>query len=119
MQTFRIRAMSPQLPVAELDRAIKFYTEKLGFDLAFRYEDFYAGIAKDGCSIHLKQGKLSRSKTMEDLDLVFSVDDVETVYALLAGRIHDIRQPLRTMPYGKEFYVADPDGNILAFIESR
>jgi hypothetical protein len=24
---------------------------------------------------------------------------------------------LRDMPYGKEFYVADPDGNIIGFLE--
>jgi hypothetical protein len=28
-----------------------------------------------------------------------------------------IVQPLRAMPYGKEFYIADPDGYILSFLE--
>ena len=51
------KKMSPQLAVADIGRAIKFYTEKLGFRLDFEYEDFYAGIIKDGHSIHLKCGE--------------------------------------------------------------
>ena len=56
---FRIKRMSPQFLVADIDRSIEFYTQKLGFDVDFRYEDFYAGIIKDGFSIHLKTGQLS------------------------------------------------------------
>lgn len=51
-----IKKMSPQLLVADIDRSIEFYTTMLGFELDFRYEDFYAGIVKDGFSIHLKSG---------------------------------------------------------------
>ena len=56
---FKIKKMSPQLLVADVDRSIEFYTKKLGFDVEFRYEDFYAGIIKDGYSIHLKASKPS------------------------------------------------------------
>lgn len=104
--------------VADIHRAIRFYTGKLGFDLTFQFEEFYAGIAKDGCSIHLKLGGSPRVKSGEDLDLVFSVSNLESVYTLLVDRGADIRQALRDMPYGKEFYIADPDGNILAFMEA-
>ena len=46
--------MSPLLAVTDIKRAIEFYTEKLGFSVDFTYEDFYAGIVKDGHSIHFK-----------------------------------------------------------------
>ncbi|HTJ12643.1 MAG TPA: VOC family protein [Dinghuibacter sp.] len=110
MSTFTIKTMSPQLLVADLEWAITFYTEKLGFRLDFRYEDFYAGIVKDGVSIHLKCGE-----GRKDFELTFSVPDVEGAYAALDGVT--IAQPLREMPYGKEFYIADPDGNVLAFLQ--
>ena len=58
-----IKKMSPQFLVTDIDRSIEFYTKKLGFDVDFRYEDFYAGIIKDGYSIHLKASKPS----IEDL----------------------------------------------------
>lgn len=112
MKTYTIKTMSPQLQVADLERAISFYTGRLGFRLDFRYEDFYAGIVKDGASIHLKCGERRK-----DFEMTFSVEDVEGAYAALAGV--DVVQPLREMPYGKEFYIADPDGNVLAFLQTH
>ena len=113
--------MSPQLLVADIECSIGFYTKKLGFHVDFRYEDFYAGVIKDGCSIHLK---VSRSfvqkeskRSNEDLDIIFSVDDIEGLYQELSNKSVELTQSLRKMPYGKEFYVADPDGHIIAFLE--
>ena len=53
----------------------------------------------------------------EDLDIIFSVNEIERLYEELSNKSVEIIQSLRDMPYGKEFYVADPDGNILAFLE--
>ena len=119
---FKIKKMSPQLLVADVDRSIEFYTKKLGFDVEFRYEDFYAGIIKDGYSIHLKAGKPSieereSRRNNEDLDIIFSVDGIEGLYEELSNKSVDFSQSLRDMPYGKEFYVADPDGYIIAFLQ--
>ena len=115
---FKIKKMSPQLVVANIDHSLEFYLKKLGFDVAFRYEDFYAGIIKDGYSIHLKEGNFSiKERTSEDPDIVFSVEDIEALYKELSNKFINLIQPLRDMPYGKEFYVADPDGHIIAFIE--
>jgi catechol 2,3-dioxygenase-like lactoylglutathione lyase family enzyme len=118
---FKIKKMSPQFLVANIDRSLEFYMQKLGFDIDFRYEDFYAGISKDGCSIHLKLGKPSleerkNKRKNEDLDLVFSVDGIEDLYHELSNKPIEFVQPLRDMPYGKEFYVADPDGYIISFL---
>jgi len=119
---FKIKKMSPQLLVADVDRSIEFYTTKLGFDVDFRYEDFYAGIIKDGYSIHLKASKPSieereSRRNNEDLDIIFSVDGIEGLYEELSNRSVEFSQSLRDMPYGKEFYVADPDGYIIAFLQ--
>jgi hypothetical protein len=88
----------------------------------FRYEDFYAGIIKDGYSIHLKVGKPSieereKRRNNEDLDIVFSLDGIKGLYEELSNKSVEFAQSLRDMPYGKEFYVADPDGYIIAFLE--
>ena len=121
---FRIKKMSPQLLVAQLDRSVEFYTKQFGFEVEFRYDDFYAGITKDGYSIHLKMGRPSieekkSQRDNENLDIVFSVDDVEALYEELSNNAVEFVQALRTMPYGKEFYIADPDGNIIAFLEEE
>ncbi len=117
-----IKSMSPQLLVADIERSIGFYTTQLGFEVDFRYEDFYAGISKDGFSIHLKTGHPSaeeRKSKRENLhlDIVFSVEGLEDLYKEFLNKPVEILQPLRTQPYGNEFYIIDPDGNILAFLE--
>jgi catechol 2,3-dioxygenase-like lactoylglutathione lyase family enzyme len=111
----RLKKMSPLLLVANIERSIEFYTKTLGFTLDFRYEGFYAGIVKDDHSIHLKCGTPTRSG--EDLQVIFSVDNIERLYEEVQSKSVEITQPLRNMPYGKEFYLADPDGNRVAFVE--
>jgi catechol 2,3-dioxygenase-like lactoylglutathione lyase family enzyme len=118
----KIKKMSPQFLVADIEHSIEFYTKKLGFDLEFRYEDFYAGITKDGHSIHLKSGKPSieerkSKRENDDLDLVFSAEGLEDLYEELVNKSVEIIQPLCDRPYGREFYIADPDGYIPAFLE--
>lgn len=119
-----IKAMSPQLLVADITRSIDFYTKKLEFEIDFCYEDFYSGISKDGFSIHLKTGEYlteerKNRRSNEDLDIVFSVDDIENVYNEILERSVEVIIPLREMDYGKEFYITDPDGYILAFLEEK
>jgi len=120
----KIRSMSPLLVVSDLERSLDFYTQELGFEIDFRYEDFYAAITRDGYSIHLKLGtpnmeeRLSRGKN-EDLDLIFSIDNIHDLFEAIRSRTVIIVRPLREMPYGHEFYIADPDGYISGFVEPK
>lgn len=123
IQKSTIKSMSPQLLVVDIDHSIEFYTKQLDFALDFRFKDFYAGIIKDGFSIHLKCGSPSREERKnkrenEDLDIVFLVDGVIDLYNDFLNKPVEILQPLCDRPYGKEFYIADPDGYILAFLEA-
>ncbi|MBS1525071.1 MAG: VOC family protein [Bacteroidetes bacterium] len=117
--TSRIKAMSQLLIVSNLERSIAYYREKLGFGLDFRYEDFYAGISRDGYSVHLKSSdRLVESQTgNEDPEIIFRVEGIDDLYRECLNRSANVIQPLRDMPYGKEFYVTDPDGNLIAFVE--
>ena len=49
-----IRTAAPQFLIDELKRALAFYEQSLGFDVDFVYDDFYAGVSRDGALIHLK-----------------------------------------------------------------
>lgn len=114
--------MSPQLVVADLQRSLDFYTAQMGFKIDFLYEDFYAAIGRDGYTIHLKLGEATAraySFKNENLDVVFSVEDIDRLFEALKSQRVTIVQPLRTMPYGREFYISDPDGYILGFIETE
>lgn len=117
-----IHCMSPQLVVSDIGRSIQFYTGQLEFSLNFRHEDFYAGVGCARNSIHLKFGVPSkeeqeRKRENEDVDIVFGVTDLDGLYETVKTKEIDIVLPLRVMPYGREFYIRDPDGYILAFFD--
>lgn len=119
--TAKIKQITPILLVKNLERAIQFYVERLGFTLDFMYEDFYAGMEKDGHPVHLKmvdatEGDDFMRRNDEDVCLLFSVDDIAERFREISAKPINIVQPLREMPYGKEFYISDPDGNLIAFV---
>jgi catechol 2,3-dioxygenase-like lactoylglutathione lyase family enzyme len=118
----KIKSMSPLFVVADLEQSLDFYTQKLGFEIDFRYEDFYVGIVRDGYTLHLKSGsppseERANKRKNEHLDLYFSVEEIHNLFESMKSRPITIIQSLRQMPYGREFYIADPDGYILGFLE--
>jgi predicted enzyme related to lactoylglutathione lyase len=122
MTTFK--SMSPQLLVMDIERSLEYYILKLGFNLDFRYEDFYAGVSRDGHSIHLKQGspaKQERENRMNNghVDVTFIVEGLDALLKAVQNQSIEIAQQSRDMPYGREFYIFDPDGYILAFLETK
>lgn len=117
-----LHCMSPLLVVTDLKRSIQFYTGPLGFELNFEHGGFYAGLGIGTHSIHLKAGTPSSSERQrrwenEDVDLIFGVKDLGGLYDQVCSQALEIVQPLRVMPYGREFYVCDPDGHVLAFFD--
>ncbi len=114
----KIKSIAPLFLVSDLERSIEFYANKLGFDVLFQYQDFYASVARDGYEIHLKIGtRTPRGK--DDLDVNCSVEGLDALYEEWTSQSVEVAQPLRDMPYGREFYIADPDGHILGFVEPR
>ena len=104
--------------MSDIERAIRFYVEQLGFTVAFRYEDFYAGLENNGNAIHLKTTEHPVNREgYDDLDLICSVEDLPGLFEEISNREVNIIQPLREMPYGREFYITDLDGNVIAFME--
>ena len=46
-----IATAAPQFLVDRLDDALAFYEQRLGFQRDFVYENFYAGVSRDGAVI--------------------------------------------------------------------
>jgi len=121
-ETVRITAVVPQLLVADLQRSIACYRDELGFHVGFIYEDFYAGVTRDGLGLHLKcapsHGDRALRRENEHLDVYFEVAGVDALYAELERRGARIAKPLGQRPWGcKDFYVEDVDEHILCFSE--
>jgi catechol 2,3-dioxygenase-like lactoylglutathione lyase family enzyme len=114
--------VAPVFRVADLARSLSYYRDRLGFEVEFNYEGFYACVLRDGCRIHLKCSDLvgrdeAAFEAAEHLDACFRVQDAQDLASRFASAGAAISLPLRTMPYGREFYVKDPDGYILGFVQ--
>ena len=119
----RVTGIVPQFLVDDLDRAVAYYRDRLGFELDFTYESFYAGVSRDGCAIHLKHaaktaGDRAHRKQNEHLDAYIAVAGIRGLFSELQTRGADVIKPLEERPWGcLDFYVTDPDGYILCFSE--
>lgn len=123
MNHARLDYVAPVLPVADLERALAYYRDRLGFTLGFVHAGFYAGLERDGCHVHLKvaagdPGREAQRLRDGQVDACFSVRDARCVAAQFEQRGALFAVPLRVMPYGIEFYLRDIDANVLAFVES-
>ena len=113
----------PQFLVDDVDRAIAYYRDKLGFEVNFIYESFYASVTRDGFAIHLKCAPKSAAdreyrRQNEHLDAYIAVSGVRQLFSELQAHGAHVLKPLEERPWGcVDFYVADPDGNILCFSE--
>ena len=118
-----ITAIVPQFLVDDLDRAVAYYRDRLGFTVDFTYDDFYAGVSRDGCTIHLKEaGKLAAErahrKREEHLDAYIDVTGMQELYADVQRRGATVTRPLEERPWAcLDFYIEDADGYILCFSE--
>ena len=110
-----------QLRSTDLDASIRFYVETLGMRLAFRHEDFYAGIDADGQAFHLKQvdevdPSVAEVREGGHFHLYFETGDV----AALASRFE--RKGVRLLEtlhdtewHTREFVIEDDQGHTLYF----
>src|SRR4249920_692596 len=81
----QLTSISPQFLVDDLDAAVACYRDKLGFELQFTYEAFYAAVSRDGLSIHLKRaprlaGERVHRRRGEHLDAYVAVKDVRALH---------------------------------------
>lgn len=123
----QIKGIAPQFLVFDLDRAIAYYRDRLGFDLDFVYESFYASVSRDGFAIHLKHGPAAtlaadrahrKAHQDEHLDAYVSVSGVRDLFSEVEARGALVIKPLEEKPWScVEFYVEDPDGHTLCFSE--
>ena len=119
----RLNRIAPQFLVDDLGAATAYYQQRLGFDLDFCYESFYASVSRDGCAIHLKCAPKviadrAYRKQQEHLDAHIDVVDAATLHDEMRSRGALIIKPLEQRPWScRDFYVEDPDGYILCFSE--
>lgn len=106
-------SVRPNLPVADIERAVAFYCDVVGLEVRMRSPEY--GLA------HLGSGAM-------EIALLQRKDNPVTVYVNVTGvdALHEriargggtVAVPLTDEPWGlRDFVLEDPDGNRLAFGE--
>jgi catechol 2,3-dioxygenase-like lactoylglutathione lyase family enzyme len=119
----RVTGIAPQFLVDDLDAAIAYYHNKLGFELDFKYESFYASVTRDGFAIHLKcapklPADREHRRQNEHLDAYISVSGIRELFSEFESRGAHVLQPLQQEAWAcLDFYVEAPEGYILCFSE--
>jgi predicted enzyme related to lactoylglutathione lyase len=105
------------IPVQDQDRALKFYTEKLGFKVATNQEmgpgkrwiELRIGKAETRIVLFTMDGEEGRVGTRMNCSL--ACDDVEATYRQLAERGVEFEGPPQKQPWGSYAIMKDSEGN--------
>ena len=103
------------LAVAELDRAVHFYTVGLGFTLRLRVADDWAEVVSAGLvlALHRRDGVARHRREDGGPELSLEVEDLGAAIAELRARGVEPRPWLERDAVARGVVVLDPDGNAL------
>src|SRR5580765_2860143 len=116
----RLTSFAPQFLVDDLDRSISYY-RKIGFNFGEPWDGFYAIGYLDGLELHLKEAPRNEAERQhrlenEQLDAAAGVDGIEAFYEQCIAQGVTILKPIMATAWGtKDFYIEDPDGNVISF----
>jgi glyoxylase I family protein len=112
--------------VADVKRAIDFYTMHLGFKLAHQQLPAFATVSLEPLKIHLSGPGASGSRPLPGGErqapggsnrVVLRVKDLPAVIDALRRAGASFRNAMETGPAGRQIQVLDPDGNPVELFE--
>ena len=121
-----LNSTEAQLFVADIQASCDFYTDKLGFTVAFVYGDppFYGQVTRDRARLNLRvvsepvfAGDIREREHLLSATLTLATAD-EIKHLFLSYQAAGVRfsQTLKKEPWGaRTFIVLDPDGNLILF----
>jgi catechol 2,3-dioxygenase-like lactoylglutathione lyase family enzyme len=114
--------------VSDVDAAVEFWTQRLGFELEARYGPPFAIVRRDGLTVWLSGPGSSAARPMPDGSrpapggwnrIVLEVEAIETLLAELRAAGVRFRSELVRGPGGAQVVLEDPDGNPVELFEPR
>ena len=118
------------LTVESVDRAIEFYTKKLGLKLEYNASPDFALVRAEGegggtigllaLHISLKEGVEMSSETQKRaIHVEFSTDNLDVLYEELRAKGVEFHQPPHDEPWERSMTAFDPDGYAVEFAQGR
>jgi uncharacterized glyoxalase superfamily protein PhnB len=106
---------APTLPVNDLQQSLVFYTEDLGFEVSFLWQDppTYAIVRAGEFTLHLSQRDVPVAAPSSGGSMLYLfAQDVEAMYQRLEARGASLSGPPKDQAYEmRDFEVWDPDGH--------
>ena len=122
--TFRVHGVRYQ--TRDVNRAVAFYTQQLGFELKHQQGDAFASVSCGGMDLLLSGAKSSGARPLPDGQeqtpggwnrLVLAVSDLASVVAAMKERGVRFRSDIVVGAGGKQIQVFDPDENPVELFE--
>jgi catechol 2,3-dioxygenase-like lactoylglutathione lyase family enzyme len=118
-----ILAAHPQIFVTDIERAVAFYRDRLGFACQYLYGEppFYGAVARGGALLNLRHVDalpfdVAARRREELLAVTLVVRNAKALFLSFKEAGLEFHQPYREQPWGAhDFIVADPDGNLVHF----
>src|SRR6478672_12792629 len=114
-----------QLFVADIKASCDFYTDKLGFTVAFVYGDppYYGQVTRDHARLNLRMvcepvftDVREREHLLSASLTVATADEIKQLFLSYQAAGVPFHQMLKKEPWGaRTFVVVDPDGNLILF----
>jgi catechol 2,3-dioxygenase-like lactoylglutathione lyase family enzyme len=108
-QPVRFEGSAPILRVENMQAAVAFYVNKLGFANAEWGTDEFTSVTRDRAGIYLCKGGQGRGGAWAWI----GVEDAQKLYEEYRRRGVAIKLPPTNYPWALEMQVEDPDGNVL------
>lgn len=121
--TPEILGVHPQVFVTDMERAVAFYRDCLGFEVAYLYGDppYYGLVVRDRAGLNLRHVDEPAFdpalRAREDLlSATLVVRNLKALFVAYEQAGLHFHQPYRHQPWNAhDFIVADPDGNLIHF----
>lgn len=113
--------------VADIDRALAFYTEHLGFAVSQRFGPVLAIVSRGDLHLLLSSPKASGGRPMPDgrqqesggwNRIVVYVESLDATIAAMKDAGAHFRNDVESGPGGKQILIEDPDGNPIELHEA-
>ena len=113
--------------VSDVNVAVEFYVNMLGFDLVERWGPPFAMVKRDDLTLWLSGPGSSASRSLDDGSnpapggwnrLVLETDNLVTLVAKLTSSGARFRSEIVSGPGGKQILINDPSGNPIELFES-
>ena len=120
MESPVVRVHGIRYQTRDVNRAVAFYTQHLGFTLKHQQGSAFASVSCSGVDLLLSGPGSSGARPMQDGQqqepggwnrLVLRVDDLPAVIAAMTRAGLRFRNAMETGPGGKQVQLEDPDGN--------